>query len=80
MRSIDSQSLLNSTYCITIIIRARKLLHLHVFCGLLDLLLSKLEINFKTLRKKYQKFIVHIFAYLVIIFRLKCIFFNFTIF
>jgi hypothetical protein len=47
-------------------IRARKLLHLHDFFEPLDLLLSKLEIHSKTLRKTYQKFLVHIFAYLVI--------------
>lgn len=31
--------------------RARKLLHFNVVCGQLDLLSSKLEINFKTLQK-----------------------------
>jgi hypothetical protein len=34
-----------------VIIRARKLLHLHVFLASLDLLLSELEIHSKTLRK-----------------------------
>jgi hypothetical protein len=42
-------------------------LHLHAFFTQLDLLLGELEIYSKTLRKTYQKFIVHIFAYLVIL-------------
>lgn len=40
-----------------IISRSRKL-HFNVFCGLINLLLSKLKINFITLqKKKYQKLI-----------------------
>jgi len=34
--------------------RARKMLHLNVICWLLDLLMSKLEISFKTLRKNIK--------------------------
>lgn len=35
---------------------AQKLLHLHVFCGLLYLLLSKLKIDFKTLIKNIKSY------------------------
>lgn len=50
-----------------VITRVRKLLHLHVFRELLYLSLSKLEINFQILRKKHQKFVVHIFAYFTVL-------------
>lgn len=42
------------------------MLHLLFFCVLLDLLLSKLEINFMTLRKKNENLIAHLLACLVI--------------
>lgn len=60
-----------SLCCPCIIYRARKLLHLHDFFEPLDLLLSELEIHSKTLRKTYQKFTVHIFAYLMILLLFK---------
>jgi hypothetical protein len=50
-----------------LISRARKLLQLHVFFKLLNLLLSELEMYSKILRKTYQKFIVHVLAYLLFI-------------
>lgn len=54
-------------------------LHLHDFCGLLDLSISKLGPHFTTLQTKYYKFITNIFAYLVICSYGRT-FFYFTIF
>jgi hypothetical protein len=48
--------------------RARKLYLILVFFGLFYLLHTELKNFFQTLRKQYQKFIVHIFAYSISIF------------